>query len=82
MTHTVLVIPRRNSIFSAFRMGPAASERGPWDFDRVFFGVGKSRVKKLEVLARRKYTNNLGFLVGIIIGTYMYIFVVLGLPIF
>ena len=46
----------------AFRMGPAASGRGLCDIDGVLFRVAQSRVKKWEVLARRKYTSNLGFL--------------------
>ena len=43
----------RDSMFSAFRMDPAASERGLCDIDRVLFRVTKSRAKKWEVLARR-----------------------------
>ena len=30
-------------MFSAFRMGPAASERGQCDIDRVLFRVSKSQ---------------------------------------
>ena len=32
-------------MFSAFRVGPAASGRGLCDIDRVLFRVSKSRVK-------------------------------------
>ena len=46
----------RDFMFSEFRMGPAASGRGLRGIDRVLFKVTKSRVKKWEVLARRKYT--------------------------
>jgi len=52
---------RGDSMISAFRMGTVASGRGLFDIDRVLFRVAKSRVKNWEVLARRKYTNNLGF---------------------
>ena len=34
-------------MFSAFRKGPAASERGLCDIERVLFRVTKSRVRKL-----------------------------------
>ena len=44
-------------MLSAFRMGPAAKGRGLCDIDRVLFGLTKSRVKKCEVLVRRKYTD-------------------------
>ena len=36
---------RRHSIFSVFRLGPAAS--GPYDIDGVLFRVTKARVWKL-----------------------------------
>ena len=37
----------------------------------VLFGVSKSSVKNWEVLARRKFTDNLRFSVGIIIGLFL-----------
>ena len=59
-------------------MGPAASGRGLCDIDRVLFRVTKSRVKKWEVLAQRKYTDN-----GVFDPNYnWYIFVSQELPIF
>ena len=36
-------------MFSAFRMGPAASRRGLFDIDTVLFEVTKSRVKKMGI---------------------------------
>ena len=41
-------------MFSVFRMDPAASGRGLCDLDSLLFRVTISRVKKWEVLARRK----------------------------
>ena len=40
-------MPRRDSMFSAFRLGPMLSGRGLCDIDRILFRVTKSRVKKL-----------------------------------
>ena len=42
-------------------MSSATSGYGLRDIDRILFRVGESGLKKLEVLARRKYTTNLGF---------------------
>ena len=62
----IAFIPRRHSMFSAFRMGPAASGCGLCDIDWVFFRISQSRVKNWKVLARRRYAYNLGFPVCII----------------
>ena len=43
-------------MFSVSGMGPAESGRVLFDIDRVVLRISKSRVKKWEVLARRKYT--------------------------
>ena len=44
-------------MLSAIFIGPAASGRGLCYIDRVLSGDSKSRINKLEVLARRKYTD-------------------------
>ena len=75
----VYCIVRRDSIFSAFGMGPAASGRRVCDIDRVLFRGTKSLVRELGILSRRKFTNNLGFSILIIIGI---LFSCKDLPIF
>ena len=50
-------VDRRDSMYSAYRIGPAASGRGLCDIDTVLLRVTKSRIKKLEVLAWRKFTD-------------------------
>ena len=57
-------------MFSAFRIGPAASGHGLCDIDRVLFRVTKSRVKNWQVLVRRKYTDNFGFPILVITGIF------------
>ena len=44
---SVLVVARRDSMFSAYHMGPVASGRGLCDIDRVSFRITKSRDRKL-----------------------------------
>ena len=65
-------------MFSAFRMGPAASGRELCDIDRVYYSELLNHVSEnFEVLARRRYTDHLAF------PDYdWYIFAVPGLPIF
>ena len=53
-------ITRKNSMFSAFRMGPATSGNGLCDIDRILFRVGKSDAKKLGSL-RTMRRNNIGY---------------------
>ena len=48
-------------MFSAFRLGPAASGRGRRDINKVFSELVNHLSKNREVLIRRKYTNSLGF---------------------
>ena len=40
-------MPRRDSMFSAFRLGPAVSGRGLCDINKVLFRVTKSCYRKL-----------------------------------
>ena len=47
VTNTTVGCNKERFHVSAFRMGPAASERSQCDIDRVLFGVTKSRVRKL-----------------------------------
>ena len=47
-------------MFSAFRIGPAASGRGLCDIDRVLFRVTHVS-ENWEVLPRQKYTDNMAF---------------------
>jgi len=67
-----------NSMFSAFRMGPAASGRELCDIDRVYYSELLNHVSEnWEVLSRRKNIDHLAF------PDYdRYIFAVLGLSIF
>ena len=51
MNHNLV---RRDSMFSAFRMGQAASGRGQYDIGRVYIRATQSRVKKLRILERGK----------------------------
>ena len=68
-------------MISIFRMGSAASERGPGDTDRVLVRVAKSGVKNWEVLVWQKYTDNLCFQFDLWIIRYdRYIFFVQELP--
>ena len=46
---------------SAFHVRQETSGPGLYDIDKVEFRVTQSRVKKWEVLLRRKYTDNYGF---------------------
>ena len=54
----------RDSMLSAFRMGPAASERGFCDIDRVY--IQSYEIMCRKILTRQKYIDKLAFSIWII----------------